>query len=187
VSDAAPISIEIARWLPFSESRQGRVVPSRKPEKGLMKWLGWTQATPDTTVSTAAVKGLILTHTPLQKSADVTSEIEGDLSYVIALGILIPQPSELRQYFLAHPDVLDVIVAVCEDVHHKFAAPTQLSLEVYEDPEIEDKYPTLYVRQAQYDENLLRQLKKSRSDYEQMLRNKSGWFLLTTDFRPPKH
>ena len=184
MSNAATIAIENAPWFPFSEGHQEGMVPLRKPEKGLMKWLGWTQSAPDTTVST--VKDLILRYKSFQHSADVTSEIEGDLSYVIALGILIPQPSELRQYFLAHPEILDVIVAVCEAVRHKFAAPTQLSLEIYKDPEIEDEYPTLYVRQTQYDKNLLGQLKKSRSEYEQILVINNGWFLLTTDFRPPK-
>ena len=60
---------------------------------------------------------------------------------------------------------------------------TQLSLEVYHDPEIEDEYLTLYVRQADYDEHVLSTIEDIRAGYEGELAGRSGWLLVTTDFR----
>lgn len=129
---------------------------------------------------------MVRRHADPQNSTDVTSEIEAALSWLGSEGIVIPQPATVRDYLLRYPDITDLLLSVCEATRRRFDAQTQLSLEVYRDPEIEDEYVTLYVRQQKYDESVMRQIKEIRKEYEEMLVGKSGWFLLTTDFRPPR-
>jgi hypothetical protein len=68
----------------------------------------------------------------------------------------------------------------------KLGTDVQLSLELYHDPEVEDEYPTLYVRQRNYQERILEMIESVREEYEGMLAKKTGWFHVTTDFRSPR-
>jgi len=79
----------------------------------------------------------------------------------------------------------DLALSVCATVSARFGAHAQLSLEVYRDPEIEDEYLTLYLRQQDYDRNLLEAIEDICEEYEEELAERSGSLLVTTDFRPP--
>jgi hypothetical protein len=115
--------------------------------------------------------------------AVITYNIENILNQLKLIGIIIPDPSEVREYLIYHPEMVNLLIYVSEESRQEFGIYTQLSLEVYEDPEITDKYLTLYVRRHKYDKNVIEQIKKIRYDYKDMLVDISGWFLLTTDFR----
>jgi len=99
---------------------------------------------------------------------------------------MVPQPAEVRDYLLRYPDMTDLLLSVCKMARERFGAPTQLSLEVYHDPEIEDEYLTLYVRQENYDEQILDKVESICAEYEKMIAGRSGWLLVTTDFQPPR-
>ena len=115
------------------------------------------------------------------------SEVEGLLNTLASKKkISIPKPSEVRDYLLNYPDMTDMVPLVCKKASERFGIHTLLSLEVYHDPEIEDEYLTLYVRPQHYDDSVVPRIKEIRQEYEKMLAGKTGWFLLTTDFRPPR-
>ena len=96
----------------------------------------------------------------------------------------IPQLAEVRDYLLRYPDMMDVLQSVCRTASEELGACSRLSLEVYHDPEIEDEYLTLYVRQESYNEQILDRLERIYAEYEEELAERSGWLLVTTDFRP---
>jgi hypothetical protein len=121
-----------------------------------------------------------------QNSTDVTSEIEAALSWLGSEGIVIPQPAAVRDYLLRYPDMADLLPLVCKVARERLGKDTQLSLELYRDPEIDDEYLTLYVRQENYDEHILEMLESVSAEYEEKLTESSGWLLVTTDFRPPR-
>ena len=100
-------------------------------------------------------------------------------------GITIPRPSEVRDYLISYPDMTDLLLSACDLARQQFDSQVQLSLEVYHDPEIEDEYLTLYIRQQNYDEDILDTIEDICALYEGKLAGKSGWFLVTTDFRSP--
>ncbi len=129
-------------------------------------------------------------YTNPQSSTDITSKIEEVLSELLLIPILIPQPDEVRSYLLSYPDIANLLPPVCEMARERFGKFVQLSLEVYHDPEIEDEYLTLYVRQEHYDEQIMDRIKEIRAtyetEYETELIDTAGWFLVTTDFYPPK-
>jgi len=113
-------------------------------------------------------------------------QIEETLKHIQQDGIIIPKPAEVRDYLLRYSDLADLVLSVCQLTRQRFDSQAQLSLEVYHDPEIEDEYLTLYIRQQKYDENVMKGIKEIRANYEGMLAEKTGWFLVTTDFRPPR-
>jgi hypothetical protein len=92
----------------------------------------------------------------------------------------------VRDYLLRYADMIDLVLSVCTSAREKFSAPTQLSLELYRDPEIEDEYLTLYVRQKNYEANILDTIENISAPFDAELSTKSGWLLATTDFSPPR-
>lgn len=112
-------------------------------------------------------------------------QIEKVLNQLQQDGITIPRPSEVRDYLIRYSDMTDLVLSVCGLTRQQFDSQVQLSLEVYHDPEIEDEYLTLYVRQRNYDEDILGTIEDIYAQYEGKLTGKSGWFLMTTDFRSP--
>ncbi|HWP93152.1 MAG TPA: hypothetical protein VNN20_13245 [Thermodesulfobacteriota bacterium] len=119
-------------------------------------------------------------------SANVTSQIEEALNQLHQDWIEIPKPAEVRDYLIRYPDLASILPFVCKVARERFGVYPELSLEVYCDPEIEDEYLTLYVRQENYDEDILSAIEDISAQYESILMGKSGWFLVTTDFRSPK-
>jgi hypothetical protein len=119
-------------------------------------------------------------------SANVTSQIEEALNKLHQDWIEIPKPAEVRDYLIRYPDLASILPFVCKVARERFGVYPELSLEVYFDPEIEDEYLTLYVRQENYDEDILSAIEDISAQYESILMGKSGWFLVTTDFRSPK-
>lgn len=118
-------------------------------------------------------------------SANLTSLIEQVLNQLRQDWIRIPNPPEVREYLLRYPDLANVLPFVCKIARERVGIHPKLYLEVYHDPEIEDEYLTLYVRQQHYDEEILDTIEDIRTQYEAYLARKSGWLLVTTDFRPP--
>jgi hypothetical protein len=81
--------------------------------------------------------------------------------------------------------LLALLDPVCWQVRQEVGEQAELSLEVYGDPESDDRYLTLYVRQAVYEPDLLARLERVAGPFEEQLGDQSGWLLVTTDFRPP--
>lgn len=128
--------------------------------------------------------------TPLgtqNKTFSITSEINDALSEISQVGILISDYKLVRDYLIEYFDMVDILQEACRSAKNHLGERAQLSLEVYRDPEIKDEYLTLYVRQEHYDEDIMETILKISEEYENELVSKSGWFLVTTDFNPPKH
>lgn len=121
-----------------------------------------------------------------QKKVDVNTQIEHALSQAKILEILIPNPDDVKNYLFHFPDIIDLIIPICELVKEKFKHPTQISLEVYHDPEIVDEYITIEIRQQKYDESVRKRIKEIRLKYNDELIDKDGSIFVTTDYRQPR-
>lgn len=115
-----------------------------------------------------------------------TPQIEGVLDELRLMKIAIPEPAAVKDYLLRYSDIGRVLPSLCKITSERFEMPTQLSLEVYGDSEIDDEDLTLYVRQEDYDDQIMDIIEEIRTGYYKLLTGKSGWLHLTTDFRPPK-
>jgi hypothetical protein len=111
--------------------------------------------------------------------------IEPLLEQLRAQGIRIPRPAEVRDYLTRYPDVIASVRNASAVAVPAFAGKAVLSLELYVDPEIEDRYLTLYVRQNTYDQDIMERIERVWESYDCELDASSGWFLITTDFQPP--
>ncbi len=115
-----------------------------------------------------------------------TRHVEDTLFGLASTRVTIPRPAEVREYLVQYPDMIALVLQVAVSASRRFGPATELSLELYRDPEIDDEYLTLYVRQASYDEDILDQIEELSVQYERGLHGKSGWLLVTTDFCPPR-
>jgi hypothetical protein len=90
----------------------------------------------------------------------------------------------IREYLLQFTELLDMIPKAVEAAKKHFPE-AQLTMDVYQDPEIDDCYLVLYVRSKYYDDSFIERLEKAEAEFLNQLVNKAGWIQLTTDFQEP--
>ncbi len=118
---------------------------------------------------------------------DLRRSIQVDrLLSLLSSHLNVPRPDDVRQYLFKHPDMVGLVQSASSRAQGRFQPRTQLSLELYRDPEIDDEYLTLYVRQPIYDENVLQTIERLNSESEAEKAGRSGWLLISTDFLPPE-
>ena len=101
------------------------------------------------------------------------------------LGFSIPNPGKVASYIRQNIGLYDVVLYACMLTKETFGNTAQFTLELYSDPEIDDKYLTLCIRQSHYDADIMEKIDSICSMYEKALTDQTGWFIVTTDFRPP--
>lgn len=121
----------------------------------------------------------------LQPGAVASPHLQSLLDSCRAHAVALRYSGELSAYLSQHPDLASRLPSLCSEARGEFPPPTELSLELYRDPEIDDRYLALYVRQESYEEDLLDRIEQARAAYRPMLVGLNGHFLLTTDFQPP--
>jgi hypothetical protein len=97
----------------------------------------------------------------------------------------VPNVTEIHGYLKDHIALSRLLPSFCLQVRKEFGPDTELSLELYRDPESGGRYPTLYVRQVHVDPRLMDRIEKVSKLFWPRLEKVSGDFLLTTDFRRP--
>ncbi|MGB9720334.1 MAG: hypothetical protein ACPL28_02490 [bacterium] len=132
-----------------------------------------------------SITSILYNITALQKSSAISTGIENLFNLLVSTKISIPEPAEVRNYLLVYPDMINILLPVFNKITEKFNTSAQISLEVYEDPEINDKYLTAYIRQETYNENIMDLIDEISSECESLLANSTGWLLITTDFQSP--
>ena len=97
--------------------------------------------------------------------------------------MVVPNQPDVAGYLAGHSALQSLLPRICERVRAEFGDDAELSLELYRDPEIEDRYLTLYVRQDRYDANIVERLDQLGEQFADVLERCTGDVLLTTDFR----
>ena len=101
--------------------------------------------------------------------------------------IVTPNIDSVREYICDHFDILTILDKVSEKIRNVFPSlQYQVSLEMFFDPESEDKYLTFYVRHENYPDNIM-DLIDSIYDEEinHFITKRRFDFLITTDFEKP--
>ena len=117
------------------------------------------------------------------KLISIVDQIESLLQN-LSKDIRINNINSIRDYLIEFPDIIDIIPKAINSAK-KYFPNAQIVLDLYIDPEIDDKYPIIYVRAKDYDDKFMELLDKARKDFMEDLINKRGWILLTTDFGKP--
>src|SRR5579862_7668969 len=100
--------------------------------------------------------------------------------------VLVPRPSAVIDYVAMHHDLAQLLPEICDSVRRNLGPDVELSLEIYQDPEIDDCYLTLYVRQDTYDMEMMERLDAVSRPFDALLDAVSGYLLITTDFHRPQ-
>ena len=90
--------------------------------------------------------------------------------------------ANVSEYLLRFPDMRETVNQVVRVVREHLPE-ARLELVVYTDPEIDDSYLVLYARFPEYTPGVMERIRAARRAYFPYIRGKSGWILLTTDFR----
>lgn len=102
-----------------------------------------------------------------------------------ACQVAVPHPRRVAAYLKAHPRLARLLPEICAEARVTLGKHVELSLEVYNDPEIDDRYLTLYVRRSGYDAGLIEQIDALREQTNPRLEAVQGYLLIMTDFRRP--
>jgi len=120
------------------------------------------------------------------ESESLSYTVEQSLRTILDLvQIEIAHPAEVFDYILQNPGLDLVTMYACILTKDEFRHDATITLDLYQDPESDDRYLTIYVRQERYDEDIIARMDRICDKYEPALRGQSGWLLLTTDFKSP--
>lgn len=136
--------------------------------------------------TTYSDKGIVDAQYRINQSQSFAINIERTLDYLRNISVIISNPNEIRNYLFNNLGVEDLIVSICQATMEEFKDRAKLYLDIYKDPEIKDKYLTLYVRQEHYDDDIIEVIESISEQYEDDIKEQSIWFLITTDFSSTK-
>jgi hypothetical protein len=105
---------------------------------------------------------------------------------LFAAHVELPNWSEVAEYLTKHPDLDPVVPVVCDKVRKAMGPAVALSLELYNDPELDDRFLVLYVRQENYPKDFLTRVEAAREPTFDLLENATGHLHVTTDFKPTR-
>jgi hypothetical protein len=100
--------------------------------------------------------------------------------------IIIKNKLEVEDYFKEFPNLKKIVLEICRQANKEFGHNSELSLEMYFDPEIPYKYLTLLVRKEKYYSNFIKEIWKFRKKFHKQMSGIEGQILVTTDYEYPK-
>ena len=99
--------------------------------------------------------------------------------------IVVPRPGAVADYLRARPDLAQIVAEMARALLQEFAnEPSQIELDVYQDPEIDDRYLVYYVRLPEYDEGFVDRLERVSAQFDGRSGTVDDWVLVTTDYHP---
>ncbi|HMW40667.1 MAG TPA: hypothetical protein PKD57_14765 [Saprospiraceae bacterium] len=113
----------------------------------------------------------------------IDSKIETLLEELKPLGVLIPEPDQVKSYLSQYPSLAEKLPDICAKVKTIPQNPAELSLEVKKRIESQEEVFTLYVRPSQYDDQLFNKLLDAMDEFGEWLSTQEGWIYVTTDFK----
>jgi hypothetical protein len=132
--------------------------------EGLLDWMqqGWTER---------------------NQSADVTFGVEMGLLLLSRHNVHIERPAEVRDYLTRHPDITNLLTRFTAMAQDAFGTRTRMALAVYRDREVDDEYLTIYIDRAGAGKDVLARIERIYTSLSEDLAHRSGWILVTPDFR----
>ena len=122
----------------------------------------------------------------LEKPVAEVQNASDILDQLAASNLALPERDAVEAYLGKHPDLACLLGDMCKKVQTAFGPTAELSLEIYIDPEIDDRYLTLCVRQDAYAADIIDRIDAVSAGFHASLETVSGDFLVTTDFRRPR-
>jgi hypothetical protein len=113
-------------------------------------------------------------------------DIQKKLDSLSQFGILIPNQEEVSNYLIEHQDLIDLLPLVAQITRKHIGDTPQLSIGICTDPEGGESHLSLYIRMQHYSDDIFNKINAIESEYIDKLPGKSGWIIVTTDFKSPE-
>lgn len=111
---------------------------------------------------------------------------ERDVVLTMGADVAVPNQQDVERYLAEHAALQSLLPRICEHLRAEFGRDAELSLELYRDPEIDDQYLSLEVRQDHYGADIIERLDRLSEQFADELERCTGDILITTDFRAPR-
>ena len=99
--------------------------------------------------------------------------------------IVVPRPDEVSAYVRAHPELADLVRDMAAALVEEFRGErSEIELDLYQDPESDERQLTFYVRLPEYDDSLLPRIHAVSEQVDSRYPPTPDWVLVTTDYRP---
>ena len=103
-----------------------------------------------------------------------------------SIGISLPDVQSVTSYITAHPDTGPLLEQLASKLSVSFGNSADVTLEVYCDPEIDDRYLTFYLRKPDLSPSDLELIDHISEEFSPGLATTSGWVVVIPDFRPSR-
>jgi len=120
------------------------------------------------------------------ESQNLAKEIEEILLSLRLNRMQTRKLDDLASYLARFPDLAQFLIPISRRLGSLFSRETQFEMEYYYDPETEEEYVIIFVRQSVYEEDIMELLERISAEYDDFLSKSDGWLLITTDFQPPR-
>ena len=99
--------------------------------------------------------------------------------------IVVARPDAVNEYVRAHPKLADLVRDMAAALVDEFRGErSEIELALYQDPEIDDRQLTFYVRLPEYDDSLVPRLEAVSEQVDSRFPPTPEWVLVTTDYHP---
>jgi len=142
-------------------------------------WYTWTLRDPSLLISRMEPLQRLLDF--LEASTSMFRAVEPLMRWLVEEGVRLRDAGRIQDYIVEFPDLIKVIPQAVRAAK-KHLPEAQLVLEVYRDPEIEDRYLVIYARFPSYDEGVMERIEAAEAEFLDLLADAKGWLQLTTDF-----
>jgi hypothetical protein len=105
---------------------------------------------------------------------------------ILPADVLVSGVREVNSYLRGHPDMAEIVHAICRRAREEFGSTAELKIQLNHDQESDDPYLILYVRLPSYAADTRQRIDAVWQHFEEELRGRSGWIIATTDFRRVK-
>ena len=94
--------------------------------------------------------------------------------------------SDAFEYLVYFPELATIVFEAVGVLRKEFPKPDEITVEMYHDPESNDYYLQACIRQKEYQDDIMERIEKVSKLFEERLDESKGWFLITTNFQPPR-
>lgn len=107
------------------------------------------------------------------------------ITQIKSLKIKLPHEQEIWEQLVRISQMAKPLSEACKLSRDEFPE-SELSLEMFFDPEGDDQYPILFIRQKTYENDIMSKIDNLMEKFDWFLEKNIGWFLITTDFKSIK-
>jgi len=99
--------------------------------------------------------------------------------------IVVPHPEAVAEYIGADQQLTLLVQDMATALVGEFRGErSEIELDLYQDPEIEDHFLVLYVRAPEYEDGFMDRLDSVAERFNDRRSQSDGWVLVTSDFEP---